>query len=292
MHTPTDSQPTTAPSPSLTGNAPSMPDAVTADANGSGKPAHIDFDPGTSDPGASLSDLDRIGMRVRVTRTARATGVTIEGEQPSTSGATATQTASTQQDLPELMVGTDASVLDVLDLDMEGSEDFSDIDLDLADELLGESPEEIIGNWVARCNQEVTSGLDQETQPDLESGFKSLELADEETPVVTACTISSVIHVPAASLPSVAATKDKRGERPETIAAQPGLSIRRRTFWIDGVGEFRREDGQPTALHAYPPVMRPTEPMEEDPDQAYRGQDLVEPMVIRPLYTCRKRLQK
>ncbi len=63
-------------------------------------------------------------------------------------------------------------------------EDFSDIDLDLADELLGESPEEMIKDWVVQCNQDVTSGLDQETQPGLERGFKSLELADEETPEV------------------------------------------------------------------------------------------------------------
>ncbi len=46
VHTPTDNQPTTAPSPSLAGNAPSTPDAVTADASGSSKPAHIDVDPG------------------------------------------------------------------------------------------------------------------------------------------------------------------------------------------------------------------------------------------------------
>ncbi len=152
MHTPADNQPMTALSPSLAGNVPSTSDTLMADANGSGKPAHVDCDPGTSDPGASLSELDKIGMRVRVTRTARATGVTIEGEQASTSGATATQTASTQQDLPEVLAGTDASGLDILDLDVEVLEDFSDIDLDLPDELLGESPVEMIGNWVTRCN--------------------------------------------------------------------------------------------------------------------------------------------
>ncbi len=179
-------------------------------------------------------------------------------------------------------MGTDASGLDILDLDVEGSEDFSDIDLDLADELLGGSPEEMIKNWVARCYQDVTSGLDQETQPDPERDFKGLELAEEETPEVAVCTISSVIQVPTAPSPSVAATEDERRKRPETIAALPGLSIGRRTFWIDGVGEFRREDGQPTALYTYPPVVRPTEPMEGDPDQAYRGQDLVDPIVIRP----------
>ncbi len=83
----------------------------------------------------------------------------MEGEQPSTSEATATQTASTQQDLPELLVGTDVTGLDILDIDVEGSEDFFDIDLDLADELLGESPEEIIENWIAKCNLVWTKGL-------------------------------------------------------------------------------------------------------------------------------------
>ncbi len=58
------------------------------------------------------------------------------------------------------------------------------------------------------------------------------------------------------------------------------------------MGEFRREDGQPTALYTYPPVARQTEPMGGDPDQAYRGQDLVDPMVIRPRHTCREHLQK
>ncbi len=58
------------------------------------------------------------------------------------------------------------------------------------------------------------------------------------------------------------------------------------------MGEFRREDGQPTALYAYPPVVRPAGPMEGDPDQAYRGQDLVDPMVIRPRHTRRERLQR
>ncbi len=49
IHTPTENQSTTTLSPSLVGNAPSMPDAVKTDANGSGKPAHVDFNPGTSD---------------------------------------------------------------------------------------------------------------------------------------------------------------------------------------------------------------------------------------------------
>ncbi len=46
----------------------------------------------TSTAGASLSNLDRIGMGVHVTRTMRATSVPVEGVQPSTSGSSATQT--------------------------------------------------------------------------------------------------------------------------------------------------------------------------------------------------------
>ncbi len=132
--------------------------------------------------------------------------MTLEGEQPSTLGAAVTQAAYTQQGLPEQRMGTNSSGVDILDLDVEESEDFSDIDLDLADELLGGSPEEMIKNWFAKCNQDVTSGLDQETQPDLERGFKSLELADEEIPEVA---VSSVIQVPAAPSPSAAATEDE-----------------------------------------------------------------------------------
>ncbi len=42
------------------------------------------------------------------------------------------------------------SGLDILDIDMDGSEDFSDIDPEMADELLGGGPEEMIQNWVAQ----------------------------------------------------------------------------------------------------------------------------------------------
>ncbi len=62
-----ENQSTTAPSSSLSGNAPNTPDIVTVDINGRGKPAHVDVDPGTSDTGASLSDLDRVGLGVWVT---------------------------------------------------------------------------------------------------------------------------------------------------------------------------------------------------------------------------------
>ncbi len=254
--------------------------------------APIDVDPQTSEGGASLSDLDRIGLRTQVIRTSRASGATLEKEQPSTSKVDDSQVAHTQQSPSEQAAGTESSDVDILDLGVEGSEDFSDIDLDLADELLGGSPEEMIQNWVDKYNQETTSGLDKEMQPDLERDFTKLALADGENPEVPARTVSSVVQVPATSSLSTATQESDPEKRPETIAAQPGFSLGRRTFRIEGVGEFRREDGQPTALYAYPPVVRPTEPMEGDLDQAYRGQDLVDPMVIRPRHTRRERLQK
>ncbi len=254
--------------------------------------APIDVDPQTSEGGTSLSDLDRIGLRTRVIRTSRASGATLETEQPSTSKVDDSQVANTQQSPSEQTVGTAPSDIDILDLGVEGSEDFSDIDLDLADELLGGSPEEMIKNWVEKYNQETTSGLDKEMQPDLERDFDNLTLAAGEDPEVSARTISSVVQVPATSSLSTATQGSDPEERPETIAAQPGLSLGRHTFRIEGVGEFRREDGQSTALYAYPPVVKPTEPMEGDSDQAYRGQDLVDPMVIRPRHTRRECLQR
>ena len=69
--------------------------------------------------------------------------------------------------------------LDILDIDVDGSEDFSDIDPEMADELLGGGPEEMIKNWVAQCNQEVTAGQETGTQPNLENGLHSLDLAND-----------------------------------------------------------------------------------------------------------------
>ncbi len=85
-------------------------------------------------------------------------------------------------------------------------------------------------------------------------------------------------------------------KRPTTIAAQPGLSICRHMFRTEGVGKFNQDDGQPIFLmgspySSYPPVVRPKEPLREDPDQAYQGQDLVDPAVIRPRHTCLERVQ-
>ena len=77
------------------------------------------------------------------------------------------------------------SGLDILDIDMDGSEDFSDIDPEMADELLGGGPEEMIKNWVAKCNRDVTAGQETGTQPDLENGLKGLDM--ERTPSSADC---------------------------------------------------------------------------------------------------------
>ena len=53
---------------------------------GSDNPASASLDPQTLGAGATLSDLDRVGLGVRITCTTRASGMIREGEQPSTSG--------------------------------------------------------------------------------------------------------------------------------------------------------------------------------------------------------------
>ncbi len=158
---------------------------------------------------ASLSDLDRIGMGVRITRTMRATSVPVEGEQPSTSGALATQTVSTHQGIQGLLTYKDVEDLDILDLRVDASEDFSDIDPDLADELFGEDPKKKIGNWVTKGNQEVTDSLGDETQPDLESGLSSLNLNDDEIERE-----ASGVAPSAASAPAATVTTTKPGPQP------------------------------------------------------------------------------
>ncbi len=74
--------------------------------------------------------------------------------------------------------------------------------------------------------------------------------------------------------------------------AQPGLTRYKHVIKIDKVAEFFRKDGQPRFLHAYPPISRPAGQQTEEPDQAYRGQDLVDPTLIRPRHTRRERLQR
>ena len=91
--------------PAVPGVSPGTPRQVGVQTSGQGQPATapeishevtiattegdthvpIDVDLQTSDTGASLSDLDRIGLGTRVVRTTRAFGATLETGHPSTS---------------------------------------------------------------------------------------------------------------------------------------------------------------------------------------------------------------
>ncbi len=245
---------------------------------------------------ASLSDLDRIGMGVRITQTMRANGVPIKGKQPSTSGAPATQMVSTHQEVQGLLTCEDIEDLDILDLGVDGSEDFSDTDPELADELLGEDPEKMIGSWVTMCNQKAAVSPGDQTHPDLESGFRSLDLNNKGAQAAGAATGVANASTATAS-PTMSGTQSVEkiylmDGQPKNIPAQPGLTLHQRTFEIEGVAVFRRHDGQPLHLNAYPPVVKLAVPPQEDPDQAYRGQDLVNPTAIRARHTRKERLQQ
>ncbi len=66
VQTPEQDPSMTAPGPSLVGTAPDVSHEVTIDTTESDEPAHIDLDPQTQGTGATLSDLDRIGLGTRV----------------------------------------------------------------------------------------------------------------------------------------------------------------------------------------------------------------------------------
>ncbi len=89
------------------------------------------------------------------------------------------QPTSTSQDRPGLFGDIDISGLDILDIDVDGSEDFSDIDPEMVDELLGGGPEAMIKNWVTQCNRDVTAGRQAGNQPDSESGREGLGVTNE-----------------------------------------------------------------------------------------------------------------
>ncbi len=294
IQTPAENRPTTAPSPSLEGAAPDASNEVTVSTNESDNPTSADLDPQTLDAGATLSDLDRIGLGTRIIRTTRASGTIREGEQPSTSGVVDSQPASTSQGHQDLFGDTDMSGLDILDIDVEGSEDFSDIDPEMVDELFGGGPEEMIKNWVAGCNRGMTSEQGPRTQPELDNGLKSLDLADEAMGRTTpsADCAQAAPGSPLSSGERAPEEMDATEEGSSTTGAQPGLTRCKNTIRIEKVGEFRREDGQPLFLNAYPPVTRPTGLKVDDPDQAYRGQDLVDPSTIQPRHTRRGRLRR
>ncbi len=159
--------------------APDVSHEITIDNTESDNPTSTDLDPQTLGDGATLSDLDRIGIGTRIVRTTRASGMTREGEQPSTSGVVDHQPASTSQGSQDPLGDTDISGLDILDIDVDGSEDFSDIDPEMVDQLLGAGLEEMIKNWVAGCNRGMTAEQGPGTQPSVETGLESLDLADE-----------------------------------------------------------------------------------------------------------------
>ena len=275
---------TTVPGLSLAGTAPDVSHEVTIGTNESDNPTSTDLEPQILGAGATLSDLDRIGLGTRIIRTTRASGTIREGEQPSTSEAADSQPASTSQGHQDLFGDIDLSGVDILDIDVEGAEDVSDIDPTLADQLLGGSPEEMIKNWVVGCNRGTTA----------ENGLRSLESADEA--VGRATPSADCAQAAPASTVSVEERAheemDATEEGSSTTEAQPALTLCKHTIRIEKVVEFHREDGQPLFLNAYPPVTRPTGLKVDDPDQAYRGQDLVDPSTIRPRHTPHERLRR
>ncbi len=275
---------TNAPGLSLAGTAPDVSHEVTIGTNESDNPTSTNLEPQTLGAGATLSDLDRIGLETRIIRTTRASGTIREGEQPSTSEAADSQPASTSQDHQDLFGDIDLSGVDILDIDVEGAEDYSDVNPALADQLLGGSPEEMIKNWVVGCNRGTTA----------ENGLRSLEAVDE----AVGCATPSADCTQAAPGSPVSAEEraheemDTTEEGSSTTEAQPGLTLHKHNIRIEKVGVFRRKDGQPLFLNAYPPVTRPTGLKVDDPDQAYRGQDLVDPSTIWPRHTRHERLRR
>ncbi len=159
--------------------APDVSHEITIDHTESDSPAFANLDPQTLGDGATLSDLDRIGLGTRVIRTTRASETIREGEQPATLRVVDGQPASTSQGSQDLLRDTDMSGMDILDIDVDGSEDFSDFDPETVEALLGGDPEEMIKNWVAGCNRGMAAEQGPETQPESDKGPESLDLANE-----------------------------------------------------------------------------------------------------------------
>ncbi len=272
---------------------PDVSHEITIDNTESDKPAFADLDPQTLGAGATLSDLDRIGLGTRIIRTTRASETIREGEQPSTSGVVDSQPASTSQGSQDLLGDTDISGMDILDIDVDGSEDFSDFDPETVEALLGGGPEEMIKNGVAGCNRGMTAEQGPKTQPSVETELESLDLADEavDRAVPSADCAQTAPGPPVLPEETTPEEMDATEGGSSTAEAQPGLTRRGNTIRIEKVGEFFREDGQPLFLNAYPPVTRPTVLKVDDPDQAYKGQDLVDPSTIRPRHTRCERLR-
>ncbi len=217
----------------------------------SDNPASASLDPQTLGEGAALSDLDRAGLGVRITRTTRASGTIREVAQPPTSGAVDNQLASTSQATPDLG-DDDLADVDILGIDVDEAEDFAEIDPAWADHLLADGPEEMIKNWVTGCNTQTTA---------MRAAAGTADHADP-----------SADCAQAAPDPPVPEREEDPEEMDATEAeapvpeAQPGLTRCRRFIKIDKVGEFFRKDGQPRFLHAYPPVARPAGLRTDGPD--------------------------
>ncbi len=189
----------------------------------SDNPVSANLDPQTLGVGATLSDLDRAGLGVRITRTTRASGTIREGEQPSTSGVVDSQPTSTSQAGQDLK-DDDLADVDILDIDVDESEDFADIDPAWADHLFGDSPEEMIKNWVAGCRRGMTSEL-------LADG--SMGCADPSADCAQAAP-----DPPAPEGEGAPEEMDATKAGSSTAEAQPGLTRYRHVVKIDKVGEF------------------------------------------------------
>ena len=244
---------------------------------GGDNPAYASLDSQTLGEGAALSDLDRAGLSVRITRTTRASGTIQGGAQPSASEAVDNQPASTSQAAPDLG-DDDLANVDILDIDVDEAEVFVEIDPAWADHLLADGPEEMIKNWVTGCNKQTTA---------IRAATDTTDCADPSADCAQAAPDPPTPEKEEA--PEEMDTTEAETPVPE---AQPGLTRYRRFIKIDKVGEFFRKDGQPRFLHAYPPVARPAGRPTDGPDQAYRGQDLIDPSVIRPRQTRRERLRR
>ncbi len=243
----------------------------------SDNPASASLDPQTLGAGATLSDLDRTGLGVRITRTTRASGTIREGERPSTSGVVDSQPISTGQAGHDLG-DDDLGDVDIMDIDVDESENFAEIDPAWADHLLADGPEEMIKNWVTGCNRRMTAE---------HAANETMGCADPSADCAQAAP-----DPPAPEEEGALEEMDATKAEPSVPEAQPGLTRYKYVIKIDKVGEFFRKDGQPRFLHAYPPISRPAGLQTDDPDQAYRGQDLVDSSIIRPRHTRRERFRR
>ncbi len=207
--------------------------------------------PQTLGEGTTLSDPDRAGLGVRITRTTRASGTIQRGRQPSTSGAVDNQSASTSQAALDLG-DDDLADFDILDIDVDEAEDFVEIDPAWADHLLADGPEEMIKNWITGCNKQTTA---------IRAATDTTDCADPSADCAQAAPDPPTPEKEEA--PEEMDTTEAETPVPE---AQPGLTRYRRFIKIDKVGEFFRKDGQPRYLHAYPPVARPAGLRTDGPD--------------------------